>query len=118
VVEITVTTAVGLFIAALIPALLWAWNTQDKMKRLIEMHNKLIDMHENPKKYNLVTEVDDMHHLLQEQTLAIRELHAEQTVVMKEMTRAVNGLTEYLRWAMEHPGKNAPPQSAFEAKTP
>lgn len=113
-IELTVTTAVGLFLAALVPALLWAWSTHEKMQRLLAMHNKLIDMHENPEKYNLVTRVDDVHLLLQEQTTAIKDLHVEHAGALKDLSRAVNGLTEYLRWAMDNPNKNPPPQSAFE----
>jgi len=117
VMEITVGTAVGMFLAALVPALLWAWNVHNKMGRLILMHNKLIDMHERPSEYGLVTEVDDVHHLLKEQTEAIKELHVEHAGALKDLSRAVNGLTEYLRWTMEHPAGPAPPQSSFEAKS-
>jgi hypothetical protein len=115
-IQVTLIEIVGLFLAMLVPALLWAWQTHDKLKRLVSMHNKLIDMHENPSEYGLVTEVDDVHTLLREQTDAIKELHVEHAGALRDLSRAVNGLTEYLRWAMEHPEKPAPPQSTFEAK--
>lgn len=116
-IEIELSTLIGLFLTVLVPLLMWGTIVHGKVSRLVTMHNKLIDMHENPQEYNLVTEVDDVHLLLKEQTDAIKELHVEHAGALKDLSRAVNGLTEYLRWVMENPGRQPPPQSTFEART-
>jgi hypothetical protein len=107
----------GLVLAALIPMIIWGITLQNKLSQTIRLNSTILDMVENPQEHGLVTEVDDVHLMLKEQTEAIKELHVEHAGALKDLSRAVNGLTAYLRWAMDNPGQAAPPQAAFEAET-